>query len=175
LSSAPRIRTEITQVLRLPALPIGLERHQSQRRGSNPLCDLGKVACHRKHFADVGPARASQAGCPRADSNRHCRRPRRRASCRLGYEDMGAPDPDRTGASALREQRSAAELQGRSCRTRTRTSIRGFRGRCPAIRRSGNEYGRRESNAHAARFELARSADCHHSRVRREGHDPPQP
>ena len=46
---------EITQVLGLLALPIGLERHKSQRRGSNPLCDLGKVACRRKHFADMEP------------------------------------------------------------------------------------------------------------------------
>jgi hypothetical protein len=34
------------------------------------------------------------------------------------------------------------------------------------------EYGRRESNAQAARFELARSADCRHSRVRRRGIEP---
>jgi hypothetical protein len=34
------------------------------------------------------------------------------------------------------------------CRARTRTSIRGFRGRCPAIRRPGIEYERRESDPH---------------------------
>ena len=43
--SAPRIRTEITQGLDLPALPIGLERLTSDRPDSNRPCDLGKVMC----------------------------------------------------------------------------------------------------------------------------------
>jgi hypothetical protein len=35
------------------------------------------------------------------------------------------------------------------------------------------ECGRRESNAHSARFEFARSADCRHARmVRRQGLEP---
>ena len=58
---------------------------------------------------------------------------------------------------------------------------RGFEPRLPAsetgvlpIERMGIGCGRCDSNAHAARFELARSAGCHHSRmVRREGLEPP--
>jgi hypothetical protein len=41
------------------------------------------------------------------------------------------------------------------------------------FRRKGIEYGRRESNAHAASFGEARSASCRHSRmVRRQGFEP---
>jgi hypothetical protein len=45
-----------------------------------------------------------------------------------------------------------------SCHSWIRTTIHGFRGRCPAVRRNGIECGRRESNAQAATFEEARSA-----------------
>jgi hypothetical protein len=58
---------------------------------------------------------------------------------------------------------------------------RGFEPRLPAsesgvlpIERMGIGCGRCDSNEHATRFELARSAGCHHSRmVRREGLEPP--
>jgi hypothetical protein len=30
-------------------------RAWSERRGSNPLCDRGKVECHREHFAHIEP------------------------------------------------------------------------------------------------------------------------
>jgi hypothetical protein len=47
MSSAPRIRTGITQGLGLVALPVGLERHESGYRESDPGPHLGKVMrCH---------------------------------------------------------------------------------------------------------------------------------
>ena len=65
--------------------------------------------------------------------------------------------------------------RGASCPPWPRT--RNLRNQNPALCRfelMGIGCGRCDSNAHAARFELARSTGCHHSRmVRREGLEPP--
>jgi hypothetical protein len=163
------------------------ERHESQRRGSNPLRDLGKVVCHRKHFADLEPARRIELRLSpyRGDVlplslSRHSwpSRPRtwkvsgvkarrvcqflQRPSRARGLPARRALPQGRTGRAALTrsgrtpvrrahleppsgvepdhpayEAGAASRARRRSCRTRTRTSIRGFRDRCPAIRRSG--------------------------------------
>jgi len=42
------------------------------------------------------------AGCPRRDSNAHCRSPRDRDSCRFGLRGHGAATRCRTGPPALR-------------------------------------------------------------------------
>jgi hypothetical protein len=65
----------------------------------------------------------------------------------LGYESMEplrGVEPRKP--SVRRTTGRRPERHG--CRARTRTSIRGFRGRCPAIRRPGIEHGRRESDPH---------------------------
>jgi hypothetical protein len=47
MSSAPGIRTQITRGLNALALPLGLERHESGYRESDPGLHLGKVMrCH---------------------------------------------------------------------------------------------------------------------------------
>jgi hypothetical protein len=62
----------------------------------------------------------------------------------VGVRAHGAATRCRAGPPALRGPgRSRARRP--SCRARTRTSIRGFRDRCPAIRRPGIEHRRRES------------------------------
>ena len=76
---------------------------------------------------------------------------------KLGYERaeplLGA-DP-----SYLSVRRTGGRWPERqSCRTRTRTSIRDFRGRCPAIRRSGIGTGGGIRTRSWARFELVASA-----------------
>jgi hypothetical protein len=59
----------------------------------------------------------------------------------IGLRGHGAATRCRPGSPSLRGRgRSRARRHG--CQTRTRTSIRGFRVRCPAIGRSGIGYGR---------------------------------
>jgi hypothetical protein len=87
----------------------------------------------------------------------------------LGYEDKRAATRCRPGPSAVR-RRSRSRARRRGFRGWTRTSE--GRVQSPAGDASappGTECGRCDSNAQAARFELARSSGCLHSRmVRRQ-------
>ncbi len=94
--------------------------------------------------------------------------------CQLRHERKRAATRGRTGSSAVR-RRSRKPCAAASCPSWIRTTIRGFRGRRPAVRRKGTECGRCDSNAQTARFELARSSGCRHSRVRRLGFEPRTP
>jgi hypothetical protein len=145
-----------------------------QGRCSGRLSYRGGAGTRRGAVRAAGPSRAL---CARRDSDPH---------------DLAATDPSSLRVYQFRHERVRAsartrtadpartkgvlwpaELQRHGCRARTRTSIHGFRGRCPAVRRPGIECGRCESNAHATRFELARSTGCRHSRmVRRQGIEP---
>jgi hypothetical protein len=79
--------------------------------------------------------------CARRESNPHHPAPRA-GLFTVGVRAQPSPRPDSNrlplhyGSSALPD-----ELQGRGCRAETRTPIRNFRGRCPAIRRPGIDYG----------------------------------
>lgn len=79
------------------------------------------------------------AKCARRDSDPHgpCGPPAPRADAStVPPRALRAATRCRPGPSAVRRQ-SRSRARRPSCRARTRTSIRGFRVRCPAIRRPG--------------------------------------
>jgi hypothetical protein len=141
-----------------------------------PRCRTG-IPGHTKG----GRVPTRRAGCARRDSDPHDLAATDPSSLRVyqfRHERMRAPDPDRTGACRLRG--------GRSCRLSYKgiAGTPGFEpGKLPGQGRAGLpvppcpiQCGRCESNAHAARFELARSASCRHSRlVRCQGFEPDVP
>ena len=109
--------------------------------------------CPYKELPAARPKGHGALGAPRT----HAGQPFRLVPLPLGYESI---EPLR-GVEPRKPpvRRTTGRLPERhGCRARTRTSIRGFRGRCPAIRRPGIEHGRREPNPHLARFELVASA-----------------
>jgi hypothetical protein len=91
--------------------------------------------------------------------------PRAGASWQLGYEDIGAAVRCRSGPPALR-RRGRSRARRRRCPPWIRTTtIRAQNAAsCQLDQRASvrrrDQCGRRESNAHAAGFGLARSASC---------------
>ena len=110
----------------------------------------------------------------RRDSNPHPHGPQPCPSASCGTSAREPPPGVEPGHPPY-EGEAASRARRRSCPSWIRTTIRGFRGRRPAVRRKGTECGRCDSNAQTARFELARSSGCRHSRVRRLGFEPRTP
>jgi hypothetical protein len=102
----------------------------------------------------------------RRDSNPQPHGPQPCPSTNLRHERKRAATRCRPGPSAVRS-RSRSRARRQRCPSWIRTTINDFRGRCPTVRPKGIECGRCDSNAQAARSELARSSSCRHSRVRR--------
>ena len=101
------------------------------------------------------PGELQRRACPRRDSNAHYRRPQRRASYLLGYEDMRAATRCRPGSSAVRRRsRSRARRRGWGTRARTWTLL-GQNQMCCLITPFPIEYAGRDLNPQTARFELA--------------------
>ena len=148
------------------------------------------------------PGVDGRSGPPRPDPRGHARAPRRLPRRRAQPATCGRQTPDEKGSLKPRRgvvltadttvtwslwtasnrllPRTKGTLcqmsyRGASCPPWPRT--RNLRNQNPALCRfelMGIGCGRCDSNAHAARFELARSTGCHHSRmVRREGLEPP--
>jgi hypothetical protein len=81
----------------------------SRRRESNPRLRVTRAPCFRQHFVDVVQARGFEPGSSRLTAGRVA------------------------VATTLQ-----AKTKEAGCQTWTRTTIRGVRGRCPAVGRSGN-------------------------------------
>jgi hypothetical protein len=82
----------------------------------------------------VGPG----AKCPRRDSNAHCPDSHSGASCRWATRTRGPPPGVEPGHPPY-EGEAASRARRQSCPSWIRTTIHGFRGRCPAVRRKGIE------------------------------------
>ena len=118
---------------------------------------------------------ATASSCARRASNPQHPASRAGLSTRLEYEHIGAAIRCRPGSPALRG-RGRSRARRRSWPSWPRT--RKLRVQSPAglpIPLMAIEYGRRDPNPHAASFELARSANCRHARVRRQGLEPRSP
>ena len=149
MSWAPRTRTWKLSVRSRAGPADSSTAHRSRHSVSSRTARLTRAGPQPCAAARVSPARLERA---LPTSSRSCLLP-------LGYEDMRADTRCRTGPSAVRRRSrkpcASAWLPGLDSNQQGQGS-----GPCwdanapPGI---GNAYGRRESNAQAARFELARS------------------
>jgi hypothetical protein len=139
--------------------PVSLTRVQS------PAAPADRATGHREppFGADPnrplyrsGAAAVRRPACPRSDSNAHWLVPQTSASA-VGLRRLGADTRGRTGSSPVRresrEPRASAWLPGLDSNQQGQGSEPCWDACAPP----GTVYGRRESNAQAARFELARS------------------
>ena len=165
VSWAPRARTWKLRGQSPPGLPIPPPPIESHLPGSN-----GSPVLYKRTAL---PAELRWRDVPGAIRT-YTAHPSRWYLLPLGYEDMRASGRPRTACLPL--------TRGTLCQMSYRgvAAHRGFEPRLPdsessvlPIERMGIECGRRESNALAARFELARYPGSLHSRmVRRQGLEP---
>ena len=175
-SAEPRIRTAILLVLSEAPLPVGLVRHAPQRACSGirtPAASVPGRRAYRCHKAGVNVSACflvCSAGVEPATDD-YSSRP-----LYLGWSTSTGsrrPVPTRAVRCTKAEPQpcAAAWLPGLDSNQRRR----GPGPRWGHLRPTRKRCGRRDSNAQTARSELARSPNCHHSRVRRPGIEPGVP